>query len=399
MKAKLSHEFTCHWLAIVFACFITVVPSSSTLICANMPLAGIRFDSGSGYHYFDKSADFDTLIIATTNSIFEKAVSPGNTKLALSYRLGSSVYVAIVNHRPFKFNVVANSPNAALVAMAWRDEKTLGFNFMNQKKEGDKYVFQNMGSYSVNSDSLKANYLKFNNGSSIVAWLPSGLLVTRYDQTYYIINTTTGKPVSTFSGVDKCSFSPDGKKCLYYQGTAVTDDNGRESTIPELFIADYDGKNAKKVVSYMDYPQHATWSPDGQTVALDIKSRKWANVRYLAFCNVQTGKTVVQKNDDVSRSDPRYSPNGSRLFYYETETTVVNGSKAIRAIVRTEVDQATVSLSEGIVGDAYHSPGSFLAWYDDHILGLATNAGTDITSVTSQMKVLVPGILVHCWTW
>ncbi len=362
-----------------------------------LKVAGLAISRGVGIKAFDQSTGWDTVLIRTSNSNIDKAVSPSGFKVAVAYRLSDTLKVAIINLHPFKVNVIGVTQNIPLISMKWKDDANLGFNYIVQKKDGDKFVFQNAGAYSFNTDSMKLGILKFNNGASIFEWLPSGHLVTKFAKDYYVIDLKTSKTIATVANVDKLAFSKDGKKCLYYQDVEVTDENGRKSKIPELYMADYTGKNAKTVSSYMNQPRHAQWSPTNATIAFDIQSKEWSNIRHLAYYIVQSGKTLVNNNIDYSRAEPLYSASGMMLFFSEREITVVNGRTTLNAVVEDQQNGTKSTLHSGTLGDPNDVVGAAAVWFEGSLLKLEDNEGFKIYDTETLEVSKISDQPIYLW--
>jgi dipeptidyl aminopeptidase/acylaminoacyl peptidase len=56
-------------------------------------------------------------------------------------------------------------------------------------------------------------------------------------------------------------FSPDGQRMLY---------ESSETGLPQLFMADLDGSNKQQISEFEDQIRGVAWSPDGQTLAIDL---------------------------------------------------------------------------------------------------------------------------------
>ena len=123
---------------------------------------------------------------------------------------------------------------------------------------GDKLYFN----YTAFSDSTPKNVGSFQyiiaknillplpvtNGSAIEACLPTGHIVLSDATTYYVVDFLfTGRQEYTLKGV-KSSFSPNGKKVLYYRDTNHSIGQGHSKKIPALFVADFNGKNEREAI-------------------------------------------------------------------------------------------------------------------------------------------------------
>ncbi|MEM1082195.1 MAG: hypothetical protein AAGH65_11495, partial [Pseudomonadota bacterium] len=56
-------------------------------------------------------------------------------------------------------------------------------------------------------------------------------------------------------------FSPDGQRLLF---------RSSETGLPQLYTANLDGSNKQQISSFSDQIRGLAWSPDGQTLAIDL---------------------------------------------------------------------------------------------------------------------------------
>jgi len=349
--------------------------------------AGISLRFNVGIMAFDQSLQWDSLLASTTSSFFSEALSPRRDKLALAYQTTDSLKVCLITFDPIKLTAINSMGKKAFsVAFAWNtDDSTLYFNYYGLKQIGERSYTRNLGSYYLNANSMQLHYLKFSNGSVIEGYLPQGLLVTSYGDATYLINLRTGRPSHVLRSPNSPTFSPDGKWLFYFEDRTFLNEYGEEVKIPELYLTDFRGTHRKRIVDYAYRPQHPVWSPDSRTIALDVQSQKWSNIRDLAFYDVDTGLLSVQSSTKQvnvpSSTEPHYSPDGRFLFYYVTvgDLFVYPYWQEIDAVVEDLRFGSTQVINRGSLPG--NPTGGFVRWFDDNNVALSATGWLTVFNV------------------
>jgi len=101
------------------------------------------------------------------------------------------------------------------------------------------------------------------------------------------------------------SWSPDGKWIAY-----ISDQSGRE----DVWIADEDGKNAKKLSDSDTEKAALAWAPDSKSLAYTASDHK------LYVVDIATGQARTLASSDVANiGAPEFSPDGKWLAYSRTD--------------------------------------------------------------------------------
>lgn len=92
----------------------------------------------------------------------------------------------------------------------------------------------------------------------------------------------------------------------------------------DLAVANIDGSEAKAIAMYKDAHDvlNPVISPDGSHVAVSDDRRE--RTCDLIVYDVATGNSVLVANDMQNESYVRFSPDGTRLFYYTAENSIVS---------------------------------------------------------------------------
>lgn len=353
--------------------------------------AGISLRYGVGIMAFDQASRWDSLLAPTTSSFFAKAVSPQGDKLALAYRGTNSLKVCLITFNPIKLTPVNSSEKATSVAFAWNtNDSILYFNYYGLQEIDRRTYTRNLGSYYVNANSMQLNYLKFRNGSAIKGYLPNGFLVSSYGDETYLISLRTGMPVHILRGLGPLTFSPNGKNFFYFRDRTFLNEYGNEVRLPELYLADFNGWHRRMIIGYKYDPQNPVWSPDSKTIALDVQSQQWSNIRDLAFYDVETGMLSVQgSNLQVnvpSVTEPHYSPDGRYLFYYVTtgDLSVYPYYEEVDAVVKDLRFGSTQVINRGSIPG--NPVGGFVRWFDGNNLGLSATGWMAVFNVSKGTR-------------
>lgn len=207
-----------------------------------------------------------------------KIVDPA--KAAFLFRIeplsANSVSLTIESGTPLQMQFVKNMTgsslnNATLKACDLAVQKTLGIagyfagklSFIGEQKEGTGEVFVS-DLFFQNVEQLTQDGAE----SVLPRWSPDGskLLYTGYYLNgfpdIFLIDLKTGKrtPFATYRGTNTGGvFSPSGKYVAMILSTTGN---------PELFIADPQGKNPRRITRVKSLKASPSWSPDGERIVL-----------------------------------------------------------------------------------------------------------------------------------
>ena len=123
----------------------------------------------------------------------------------------------------------------------------------------------------------------------------------------HVVNSD-GSDLQDFAGLSGylADWSPDGRQIIYVAG-------GRSSR-NDLFVADADGSNMRRLTYTPEEEGIPAWSPDGETIAVSINLDGDAEIYLL---DIESGEVVAQltDNEDIDDYMPAWSPDGTQIAY------------------------------------------------------------------------------------
>ncbi|MDE0482838.1 MAG: hypothetical protein OXI67_09690 [Candidatus Poribacteria bacterium] len=124
------------------------------------------------------------------------------------------------------------------------------------------------------------------------------------------------------AGFNRLAFSPDGKKLLVNRQIDIGEKNAG------LYVVDIKTKNITQIsdIRMFDFD----WSPDGKEIIF-LKTEWWIENHNLWIMNADGTDTRpwIRLNKTFYPSNPRWSPNGQRILYTETDLRFRNGGNSV----------------------------------------------------------------------
>ena len=227
------------------------------------------------------------------------------------------------------------------------------------------------GIWVVNADGTGRRQLTTDDGLSPV-WSPDGTRVA-----YYALGVGTGIWVVGADGTGRRQvapwparfpvWSPDGTRIAYHGG------GDWPNSFAGIWVVDVDGSNRRTLTEGGEYP---VWSPDGTRIT--YQGLLFAgNARQASVDESSKGIWVVdtgggnnrQLTDGENDRRPLWSPDGSRITYYQTRYTLAgHESSGIYVMNADGTDQQLLSSSGG---DPAWSPNGDRIVYLDRSDGLS----------------------------
>ena len=136
--------------------------------------------------------------------------------------------------------------------------------------------------------------------------------------------------------------------------------------VQEIFIADYDGANPRKVTNTKTLNITPTWSPDGEVIAYTSyrPSGGVGTFQDIVFSFIQTGDRQTPANGNPSKQNylPVWSPDGSKIAF----TSNRDGNPEIYVMNRDGSSVRRMTNHPGIdVSPTWSPTGAQLAWVSE----------------------------------
>lgn len=109
--------------------------------------------------------------------------------------------------------------------------------------------------------------------------------------------------------VSDAAWSPDGKTLAFIRSAG-----GRQRHRTELWLADGNGANPRRLLDTFAHVRGLAWSPDGRTIAIGATRTEGDSLTELSLVNVATGEAHFHDRDlELEGSSFEWHPNGDRL--------------------------------------------------------------------------------------
>lgn len=289
----------------------------------------IYYIDESSIHIFNSKTNTDNLIFhyPSNSSVRGYEISPDKTKVALTYIDNNTEETSLTVLDLISFNSwnIKRIPKNFYFSFKWSPEsKELAVGYYTikdpmghiDKGKGDIFI--------VSYDGTRIKSIGCKVSKIITRWLPNGVLIVGNRIHYYGVKRQSCATIFSFVIANKTmvTFSPDGTKVFYYKYIPVYKESGARQNMPELYLANCDGKNQRKIIGYKYYPRNASWSPNGQKIVCEIRSLEWIDVKHIAIYGLATGKASFTKEENelgTPKSEkPYWSPDGNNILYDQT---------------------------------------------------------------------------------
>lgn len=321
--------------AFLIGCSTNFTKSRKTTNVTSDTLFGPRQTPHYVIYYFDDTGIFESNTKTIDNLIFrypfgtrgrQWKVSPDNTKIAFTYvdnDIGETT-LSILELKDLKSWQIKKIPKNFHYSFAWsRDSKELAAGYASFTDNQSRVEYRlGVGDIFTASfldrtiESIGCKVSKY-----VKKFLPNGILIVGDGNHLYGVNRQNCSTIFTMSttGKRKITFSPDGTKIFYFKYVPIS---GTKRKMPELYLANYDGKNQKRIIGYKYDPRNASWSPDGTKIVCDVRSLEWTDVRHVSIYDLVTGKASFSIEEDswgIPTSERAFwSPDGNKLVYDKT---------------------------------------------------------------------------------
>jgi TolB protein len=136
--------------------------------------------------------------------------------------------------------------------------------------------------------------------------------------------------------------------------------------VQEIYIADYDGANPRRVTNTTTLNITPVWSPDSQAIAYTSyrPSGQFGTFQDIIVSYIQTGERATPANGSPQRQNylPIYSPDGSRILF----TSNRDGNPEIYVMNRDGTNMRRLTSNPAIdVTPTWSPSGNQIAWVSD----------------------------------
>jgi dipeptidyl aminopeptidase/acylaminoacyl peptidase len=366
--------------------------------------------SGAGYlvYYADSTGIWrrdtrvgeDDLLLRVNATVVQVRMSPDGRRTAVVYREADGSVLSVIDGASGNVATVHTGGPDLIYTLQWsRNGSALGVGFYEEgarrgRGERGVLVFRSDGSVHNVGCSVSNRF---------AGWRSNGTLVVGDGTNLYIVSANNCGTLFTLEprGRSEIAYSPDGSQFLYSRSRGIRYRNRRSRVQrSELFLAQYNGRNGRKIVDYNHNPGNARWSPDGRKIAFEAESQDYANITHLAIYDVRSGRLSVDSKEKAlglpSDGAPCWSHDGARIaydrayvrrtgedLYYTKQRVVRNVATGDEQIIAEELSRADDPIATGLAGDN-------CGWVDARHLAVAVEGGVKIVNVDTNGSYELP---------
>jgi dipeptidyl aminopeptidase/acylaminoacyl peptidase len=366
-------------------------PTPETPPAVAGPLPGENFliyhVDGRGVLRRDTRTGADSLVVSPSVIRSGKA-SPDGRYLAVALERGDSAYLDLIVTDDGRSRQLHAARAGGEYTLAWSsDGASLGFGYRNGS------ATEGTGIWLADRRGMTRN-VGCNASDIMLAWRSAQEVIVADTRNVYAVSTTNCATHATLpkAGKSDLTLSSDGQMVAFTRMAQVRTTQGTVSR-PELYIADYNGANARKIADAQFNPRNARWSPNASKIAFEIQSQQFANITHIAIHDVATGKIAFEAREQAlgmpNDLNPCWSPDGTYLSY-ERSFERSSGAQAyrtkqlvVRAIATGRNDIVHEELSSGRADPPAYLGGG-CGWIDPvHVL-VVTDTGFKVVNVRDR---------------
>ncbi len=360
----------------------------------------VYFADSMGIWRRDTRLAEDDLLLEVDAMVRQVRMSPDGGRTAVVYRETAKSVLSVIDGASGNVATVhTGGPNLVYTLQWSRNGSALGVGLYEEgarrgRGERGDLVFRLDGSVRNVGCSVSNRF---------AGWRSNGSLVVGDGANLYIVSANNCSTLFTLEprGRSEIVYSPDGSEFLYSRSRGIRYRNRRSRVQrSELFLAQYNGRNGRKIVDYNHNPRNARWSPDGRKIAFEAESQDFANIMHLAIYDVRSGRMTVDSKERAlglpSDRTPCWSPDGARIahnrtyarrtggdLFYTKQRVVRDLATGDEQIIAEELSRADEPIPTGLAGDS-------CGWVDAKHAAVASAGGVKIVNVETNGSYELP---------
>jgi hypothetical protein len=253
-------------------------------------------------------------VIAGVDDVLLAIPGPSGDRVLVAYRAGDSTRAATVDLRSGSATELHRGGPLTTYSAAWSpDGQRLGLGYRTPGGQGGIHILDGHG---------PARSLGCRTAAEFVAWRSASEAIVADGANVYTVRTDDCGMIATLpkAGKSGVTYAPNGRRVAFLRDRPVPFANRPEpEIIPELWIADFDGSNARAVADFQSRPRDPVWSPDGRRLAYEVVSRRWANTTHVVVYDAESN-AYSYKAEETPLGVPAdfgvcWSPDGRRIAH------------------------------------------------------------------------------------
>jgi hypothetical protein len=369
-------------------------PTPESAVHAPLPGANyvMAYESDGAVYGEDTRSGARRRLTAPAGDLVLSVPSPDGARVAVALERADSSGVRVIDAESGTVIPVYDGPSGVMFTLTWSADGT---------RLGAGFAVGGRGGILVLGRDGAARNMGCQASSWFVAWRSASEAVVADGANFYVVRAADCETLATVSkaGMTDPEYSGNGTRLAYYQERWVRLVNGAQpDSIPELWIAGYDGSGARVIADYQSRPRHSVWAPNGSKIVYEVVSRRWANTTHLVTYEPSTDKyEYIAKEMELGVPNDFsacWSPDGRRFAH---ERTYARRSAAQRYTTRQVVVRE--GTTEKVVFDevidlpqaqVVADPPARCRWMGPGTLLVASHQGQRVIGVDDREMYTVP---------
>jgi hypothetical protein len=338
----------------------------------------IVYADSTGVRWRDTRQGVDSLVLADVRPVGDPTLAWDGSAAAFSYVRRDSVGVGVIRSGRAGIQTVHSGAADGSYTLAFGIDGRLGLGY--RSGTGSAMIAVDRDGTVRDMGCRASNLFHAFQGSSNA--------VVGDGRNVYTVSVTGCGTLTTLprSGKTDFAFSPDGQRLSFLMS------GGQQAG---MYIAQVNGAGARRVADAAFNPRNASWSPAGDRVAFEIRSRDHANVTHVAIHDVASGSiSFADRERELgvpTDAGPCWSPNG-RIVAHERRYARVGATQNYitrQLILKTAATGVETVLAEELLGQGREAVPT--CWW----IGLGhyvvrSSESFDVIDVTSKETYPIP---------